>query len=241
MIDHAPPRYKLNARRAITSGGHLPGETTVNKGLRFLLSTLVGGAVVLVPLFLVGITFAAIGSLLVKVGTPLGELFFPKGTFDHPALYVPFGIFLLLLLCFLIGLSLKIPLFRSAGKWLRTRLLSKLPGYEVARRMAQAFTGTSDQMSFKPALLLGDAGIREIAYIIEDHGDGNLTVMLPEAPNPFSGPVKIVPRDHVQLLNVPLKDFVAVIAHWGDGLSALIHPESQDPSTQSSKPPPLKQ
>src|SRR5262245_10735133 len=124
--------------------------------LRALVSTIISGAALLAPLFLVAITFAALAQLLVKVGTPVAELFVAKGTFSHPALYVPFGLALLIVVSMFTGLCLHLSFMRSFAAWLRRRLLRRLPGFEVYQHITQAFTGQSSEISFKPALLLSE-------------------------------------------------------------------------------------
>jgi uncharacterized membrane protein len=58
--------------------------------------------------------------------------------------------------------------------------------------------------------------------VIEDHGDGNLTVFLPAAPAAFSGTVHIASRDNVAFLDVPLGEFVKSIVQCGVGQANLL-------------------
>lgn len=41
--------------------------------------------------------------------------------------------------------------------------------------------------SFRPALFKGEADDRVPAYVIEEHADGKLTILLPWAPTAFAG------------------------------------------------------
>jgi uncharacterized membrane protein len=187
-----------------------------------LAATIVNGAAVLAPLFLVGLTFVKLSQLLIKLGTPAAELCFKKGTFDHPHMYVPFGLVLILVCSLLTGLALRLPAVQSTGRWVRQKALCHLPGYELFRRISLAFAGQTEQDYFKPALLLGEGGVKRIAFVIEDHGDGNLTVMLPNAPTPFAGSIHIVPKTQIQILDVHLGRYIHAITHWGVGMGELI-------------------
>lgn len=63
---------------------------------------------------------------------------------------------------------------------------------------------------------------REFTYLMEDIGDGYVTVMLPRAPTPMAGSIKLVPMSQVEVLEVSLSEPAAVITHWGVGSGALV-------------------
>jgi hypothetical protein len=95
--------------------------------------------------------------------------------------------------------------------------LDRVPLYSVLKGLAAGFAKIGGGDGFKPALLVSADGQREIAYLIEDHGDGQVTVMLPSAPTPLSRSVKIVRRERVELLDAKLADVTRVLSHWGSG------------------------
>jgi uncharacterized membrane protein len=64
--------------------------------------------------------------------------------------------------------------------------------------------------------------------LIEDHGDGLATVMIPSAPNPMGGAIKIVPRERIQILNVQMTAVARVLSQWGVGAQALL-PKGKTP------------
>ena len=65
-------------------------------------------------------------------------------------------------------------------------------------------------------------GEREIVYVIEDHGDGQLTVLVPWAPASFAGSVKIMSSDRIEMLDASLGDTSMVLSHWGIGARELL-------------------
>jgi uncharacterized membrane protein len=71
--------------------------------------------------------------------------------------------------------------------------------------------------------LVSADGQRQIAYLVEEHGDGQVNVMLPRAPTPLSGSVRIVRREQVELLNVRLTEVTRVLSHWGVGARDMLH------------------
>ncbi len=58
--------------------------------------------------------------------------------------------------------------------------------------------------------------------MIEDHGDGQLTVLVPWAPTAFSGSVKVVGRDRVEMLDANIGDVSRVLSLWGMGTRDLL-------------------
>jgi uncharacterized membrane protein len=63
--------------------------------------------------------------------------------------------------------------------------------------------------------------------LIEDHGNGLATVMIPSAPNPMGGAIKIVPRERIQILNVKMSAVARVLSQLGVGAQALLPKRSQ--------------
>ena len=57
--------------------------------------------------------------------------------------------------------------------------------------------------------------------MVEDSSDGNVTVLVPWAPTPFAGSVKIVNRERIEMLDVNLGEFTKVLSHWGVGVCDL--------------------
>ena len=47
--------------------------------------------------------------------------------------------------------------------------------------------------------------------------------MLPKAPTPLSGVVRIVRQEQVELLNVKLADVTRVLGQWGVGARDMLH------------------
>jgi hypothetical protein len=71
-------------------------------------------------------------------------------------------------------------------------------------------------------LLVSSDGERELAYLIEDHGDGQLTVLVPWSPTAFAGSVKIVNQDRIELVDTNLGEFTRVLSHWGVGVRDML-------------------
>ena len=101
------------------------------------------------------------------------------------------------------------------------RILGKVPGYLVLRKLAVQITDSQHAEGFIPIL----AEIEEAlvpAMLVERHADGRCTVFVPSAPTPAVGSIYIMTPERVHLLDVPLIKLVACISKWGAGSGELL-------------------
>lgn len=187
----------------------------------FLKTTLLGGLFVLLPVLLLYLLLAETLPLIIALATPIADLF-PKGTFDRINFPVLIALILLVGASFVIGLALRSAAGRRIGGWIEENALGRLPAYSALKGLTKGFVGAEEGEAFRPALLISTDGERELAYVIEEHGDGQLTVLLPWSPTAFAGSVKIVNQDRVELVDTNLGEFTRVLGHWGVGVRDLL-------------------
>ena len=128
---------------------------------------------------------------------------------------------LIVAVSFLLGLALRSAVLSRTGDWIESTVLSRLPAYTALKRLTKGFA-KEEASAFKPGLLISAEGWKEIAYVIEDHGDGHLTVLVPWAPTAFPGSVKVVDRDRLEMLDANLGDVSKVLSLWGVGTRDLL-------------------
>jgi len=187
----------------------------------FLKTSLIGGLFVLLPLILVYLLLAEILQLVVAMATPIADLF-PKGTFDRVNAPVLMALILIVGASFLFGLALRSMTLRRFGVWIERAVLGRLPLYNVVKSLSRGLIGAKEDTAFRPAVLGSPDGEREIVYVIEDHGDGQVTVLVPWAPASFAGSVKIMSSDRIEMLDASLGDTSRVLSHWGMGARELL-------------------
>jgi uncharacterized membrane protein len=188
----------------------------------FLKTTALGGFLVLLPLLLLYLVLGEILQAVIALATPIADLLVPSGlleTINFPAVL---AVLLILLASFVLGLLARARLTKRLGRAFEERILGALPLYRVLKNLATQITNVDTGSSFLPALIGTEAQGQSLAFLIEDHGDGRATVLLPLAPTPMVGTLRIVLRDEVRLINVPLGDFTRVISHWGVGTRELL-------------------
>jgi uncharacterized membrane protein len=111
---------------------------------------------------------------------------------------------------------------RAIGRWIEQHFLDPIPGYRAIKNLSSGLSGSLEEGAFKAAVLNSPEGGSELVYLIEDHGNGLATVMIPSAPNPMGGAIKVVPRDRIKILDVKVSAIARVLSQWGVGAQALL-------------------
>jgi len=187
----------------------------------FLKTSLIGGLFVLLPLILFYLLLAEMLELVVALATPIADLF-PAGTFDQLKAPVLIAVILIVGASFIFGLALRSTVLRHFGSWVEQSLLSRLPLYSAVKSLSKGLVGAQEDSAFRSAVLNSPNGEQEIVYVIEDHGDGKVTVLVPWAPASFAGSVKILSIDRIEMLEANLGDTSRVLGHWGVGARDLL-------------------
>ena len=191
----------------------------MQKVLSFMKTTILKGLFIVLPVLLLYLMFDEILDLIKALLLPIIELL-PSGTFDEPQEQAQLAMIVLIIISFTIGLFSSSAIGHKFGCWLEKMTLNRLPLYSVLKKMTQGFIQESGN-KFQPALLQTFDGIWELVYLVEEHGNGKATVLHPSAPTAFSGPLKIVNMNRLQLLDIPLGDFTNILSHWGVGSDQL--------------------
>ena len=203
--------------------------------VEFLKTSVVGGLFVLLPLLVLYLLLAELLQLVVELATPIADLF-PKGTFDKLNTPVLMALILIVGASFLFGLALRSMNLRRLGLWIEHSMLGRLPMYNAVKSLSRGLVGAKEEGVFRPAVLNSPDGSREIVYVIEDHGDGQVTILIPWAPASFAGTVKIMGSERIEMLDASLGDTSRVLSHWGVGVRDLLAKDraAVDPQKGSS-------
>ena len=189
--------------------------------IAFLKTTIVGGPFVLLPILLFYLLLAELLEVMVALATPIADLF-PQGTFERIHAPVLVAVVLIVGASFLLGLTLRSMILNRMGLWIERTLLGRLPLYGAVKRLSRGLIGAKEDNAFRPAVFSSADGEREIVYVIEDHGDDQVTVLVPWAPASFAGSVKIVGTDRIEMLDASLGDVSRALSHWGVGVCELL-------------------
>jgi len=183
---------------------------------RFLANALIGGVLVVLPVYLAVLLLLKAAQSAANLIRPL-TLLLPEWLPAEKFL----SLALVLVVCFLIGVAVRTRLGGGLREWVESSLLERLPGYTLLRSLTQQLIGEGEENVWKPALAeIEDALVP--AFIIEELDDGRLTVFVPSVPTPFAGAVYVVPRDRVHPLDVPFAQAIKAISRWGSGSKELV-------------------
>ncbi len=184
--------------------------------IRFLKTTLVGGLLFVLPVWLSVLLLAkSIGMLSLFFKPIMNEL--PEGV-NHPFLL---SALVLMLGCFTVGLLIQTSLGRISKRAIRTHLLDRIPGYGVIRGLTEQLANHDQAASFAPCLAEIEEALAP-AFIIERHADGRFTVFVPSAPTPVAGSIYILAAERVHPIDVSVLKVMSCVSKWGSGSSELL-------------------
>ena len=214
------PETSRNARRtrgATTGITRADGpRAAMRQGVRFVVGALIGGALVVVPLYLAVLLLLKAMKSVAGLARPFAMLL-PDWIPAERAL----SLLLVLVICFLIGVLIRTPAGRAAQERLERSFFERIPGYALIRSLSQRMAGQAEGNVWKPALAeIEDALVP--AFIIEEFEDGRFTVFVPSVPTPLAGAVYVLAPERVHPLDIPFTQAAQSISRWGSGSKALV-------------------
>ena len=182
----------------------------------FAKTTLIGGILVMLPIYLSILLLLKAISGLMGLVAPISE-----GLPEALPFREMIAILLLIGACFICGIAVRTgPGLRAKNAFERS-VLEKIPGYALIRGLAGKIIGGSDEQSFTVVLAeIEDALVP--AFLIEDCGDGQCAIFVPSVPTPAAGAIYIIANERVHRVDVPFTQAVSVISKWGSGSKALL-------------------
>ena len=188
----------------------------------FVKTALLGGLVVILPAAIIASVFAWIYGVVTRLIQPITSILTARssmGKFVADLLVI--GI--IVGLCFALGLAVR----TAAGRFLQLAVESRLarfaPGYRLVKDTILLFLGRK-KSPFAAVALVQIYGSPSLAtaFVTEEHGDGTYTVFVPTSPNPTSGLVFHLDREHVQRVDVGVEEAMRSVIACGAGSSALL-------------------
>lgn len=182
----------------------------------FTRTTLVGGVLVLLPIYLaVLLLLKALKATMGLIAPVTAQV---PATLEFRELI---AILVILAACFIAGIVVRTGPGGRAIRQVQRRVLEKIPGYQLLEKLAARLGGDTTEETFSPALVeLEDALVP--ALIVEELPDGQFVVLVPSVPTPVSGALYILPAERVHQVNVPLTDIMKVYTKWGEGAGKLV-------------------
>jgi uncharacterized membrane protein len=151
---------------------------------------------------------------------------------------VPVALLVLILgdvLAMVAGLVARTAIGSRLGGWVESAVLRRVPAYGMLKTLSQQFVGTdtANPSMFIPAVLSLPEDSLQLVYVIEEHGNGFSTVMIPSVPAALAGPLQYVRSQRLRKLEVPLARVVQSLQGCGIGAGPLFAPDTCAPSVRS--------
>lgn len=182
----------------------------------FIITSLVGGLLVVAPLYLAVLLVLKAMKSLVGLVKPFAAML-PDWLPAEDLL----ALILVLVVCFLVGAALRTRAGRAARERVERSFFERIPGYALLRSLTQQLVGQGQENVWKPAFAeIEDALVP--AFIIEEFEDGRFTVFVPSIPTPLAGAVYVLPPERVHPMNVPFTQAIKSISRWGAGCKELL-------------------
>jgi len=199
---------------------------------KFLKTTVLGGIVVLLPVFLTGFFLHWVFSVVTGLIEPLTKILVIKARMNERLADV-LVIAVIVGICFFVGLLVKTRLGRYILRVVERRILKVMPGYTLFRNTIKQFLGQK-RMHSRVALVqaFGNETLMT-AFITDEHPDGNFTVFVPSALNPTTGLIFHLKKQYVHLVDVSVEETMRSIISCGAGSCKLL---SQVQSIQKTCP-----
>jgi uncharacterized membrane protein len=197
------------------------GERKMKVLAEFTRTTLIGGVLVILPIYVAVLLLAKAVTGLLALLTPVTAQL-PAGVQFRQVV----AILLLIVLCFVVGLVVRTGPGLRAKNAFEQVVLERLPGYTFLRGLAKRLTGHSEEQTLQPALVEIEEALVP-ALIVEELEDGSYTVLVPSAPTPMAGSVYILPRDRVHPVDLPFTKAISVFTKWGMGAGEYVRAMKQ--------------
>jgi uncharacterized membrane protein len=193
--------------------------------IQFVLTTVIGGLIFLVPLvFLVFIMGEAIGFMMI-IAEPMAD-WLPIDTIEGVALANLLAVLAVILVCFIAGLFARHSMASGFVTILESKLLVKIPGYSIVKGIKSNFDASETERMKPIAVQLGSA--ERIAVEIEKLSDGRSMVYIPSAPSPWSGVTQILPADQITYLEIPITKVLELTEKYGHGVETILQKKREN-------------
>ena len=188
---------------------------TQKKPIGFIVATVVGGIVFLLPLAVLVVLVAEVAKLMKGVAAVLIP-HLPTDTQLGILTVNLLALLAILFVCFLAGLAAQRAGARRIGGKLDELLAEHIPGYAFVKVFAESMR-KSDEISqdFVPVLVRFDDN-SQLAFEISRNDEWAI-IYLPGAPNPWSGSVLYVTVDRVSRQPMAIRESFAHLGRLGKG------------------------
>ncbi len=188
----------------------------------FIINSFIGGILVLLPLVVTGSIIVWIIIRLVHIIRPIVGIL---GTDSRLEIALAYLIVIagFLLICFMIGATVRTRSGTRLHTFLEKHLFNRFPGYKLITETIKLLFGDRKFLFSRVALIqLYENSTYVTGYITDEHPSGLVTVFVPTGPNPTSGMIYHVQKQYVHPIESKSEETIKTILSCGAGSSKLI-------------------
>jgi len=200
----------------------------------FLRTSLLGGTVVILPVVILMFVFNWVFDFVTNRIQPLTNVVIKQ--YDIPEISADvFVIFIILMICFAVGVFVKTRLGKFLYRSIENRILKAAPGYSLIKETIVHILGEAESPFSTVALarIFGNDTLVS-SFVTDKHADGSYTVFVPTGPNPTSGNIFHLRGEYVHPVNVPVEEVMRSIISCGAGSKRLIEDFNRECKAEES-------
>lgn len=179
-----------------------------------------GGIVFLLPLVVLGMLLAKLGSLLDRLAKPLAR-WLPLNRVSGVLVADIVLIVLMVVLCFLAGLLAHVSFANRIVKRAEAGVLWRIPGYGLLKGITDGLDKSAATAAMVPVLIHFDDAA-QLAFEVDQLADGRRVIYVPGAPDPRAGSVWVFEKDRVEPVPVTYLRAIAAFRALGRGIGPAL-------------------
>lgn len=225
-----------------------PVKPVLTHALRSLQSSILAGIITIGPLFVTYLIFSFLLSTLAKAGLPmvlLLEAYFPLAWITNPFLQSALAVLLTLVVLYIVGRITSLVIGRQAFN-LFEAILERLPFvakvYTSVRQLIDTMMAkkeTSQRVVLVDFPIPGQKSVGFLTRTLTDSGSGKMlaAVLLPNAINPTSAFLQILPLERVTETNMTMEQAMSMLMTGGAVGPETIRYSQPDAATEQCTTP----
>lgn len=187
----------------------------------FLITSILGGVVVILPMFIFIMVFKWLFGWVTDIIHPLTDFIVIKANMSK-IIADALVIAIIVISCFIIGIIVKTKIGKFIHEKLESRILKIAPGYSTIKEIVMQFIGKKFPFSSVVLVRIFENDTLVTAFITDSHTDGSYTLFVPTAPNPTSGFIYHVKGEYVHHVNISVEEAMRSVITCGTGSKKIL-------------------
>jgi uncharacterized membrane protein len=187
----------------------------------FIKTSIIGGVVVILPMFIFIMVFKWLFGWVTDVIQPLTNLLVTQSHLSE-IIADAIVIAVILISCFIIGIVVKTEIGKFIHVNLESRILKIAPGYGTIKEIVMQLIGKKFPFSSVVLVRIFDNDTLVTAFVTDSHSDGSYTVFVPTAPNPTSGFIYHVKKEYVHHVDISVEEAMRSVITCGAGSNKIL-------------------